>query len=117
MFFPSSSVQVYIATGATDMRKSINGLSILVADKLELDPLSGHLFTFCNRKRDIIKILYWDRNGFCLWHKRLEEDRFQWPETEECVVDIRSHELAWLLDGLTMDQRDAHKQLSYEFMI
>ncbi|MCP4119578.1 MAG: IS66 family insertion sequence element accessory protein TnpB [Desulfobacteraceae bacterium] len=95
------------------MRKSINGLSILVADTLEPDLFSGHLFAFCNRKRDIVKILYWDRNGFCLWHKRLEKDRFQWPETEEDVVDIHSHELAWLLDGLSLKQGEAHQQLSY----
>ncbi len=117
MFSPASPARVYIATGVTDMRKSINGLSILIADQLELDPLSGHLFAFCNRKRDIIKILYWDRNGFCLWHKRLEKDRFQWPETMEGVLDIRGHELTWLLDGLTLDQRDAHRQLSYTSMI
>ena len=56
MFSPTHSVRVYIATGITDMRKSINGLSILVADQLELNPLSGHMFAFCNRKRDIVKI-------------------------------------------------------------
>jgi transposase len=117
MFSPANPAQVYIATGVTDMRKSINGLSILIADQLDLDPLSGHLFAFCNRKRDIIKILYWDRNGFCLWHKRLEKDRFQWPETMEGVLNIRGHELTWLLDGLTLDQRDAHRQLSYASMI
>ena len=87
MFAPAHPAQVYIATGITDMRKSINSLSILVSDQLELDPLSGHLFAFCNRKRDIIKILYWDINGFCLFHKRLEKNRFQWPETKEkCSV-------------------------------
>jgi transposase len=64
MFFPGLSDQVYIATGVTDMRKSINGLSIMVAEQLALNPLSEHLFCFCNRKRDIVKILYWDRNGF-----------------------------------------------------
>ena len=80
MFFPSHHVLVYIATGVTDMRKSINGLSILVAEQLELDPLSGHLFGFCNRKQDIIKILYWERNGFFLWHKSLEKDRFHWAQ-------------------------------------
>jgi transposase len=117
MFSPANPAQVYIATGVTDMRKSINGLLILIADQLDLDPLSGHLFAFCNRKRDIIKILYWDRNGFCLWHKRLEKDRFQWPETMEGVLNIRGHELTWLLDGLTLDQRDAHRQLSYASMI
>ena len=117
MFAPANPARVYIATGITDMRKSINGLSILVSDQLELDPLSGHLFAFCNRKRDIIKILYWDSNGFCLWHKRLEKDRFQWPETKESVLDICGRELTWLLDGLTLEQRDAHQKLSYKFMI
>lgn len=71
MFSPGPPITVYIAPGATDMRKAINGLSILVADQLDLDPLSGHLFGFCNRKRDIVKILYWDRNGFCLFHNYL----------------------------------------------
>jgi len=117
MFSPANSAQVYIATGVTDMRKSINGLSILVADQLELDPLAGHLFAFCNRKRDIVKILYWDRNGFCLWLKRLEQDRFQWPDTEEDVLNIQGHQLSWLLDGLSLNQCEAHRKLSYEFMI
>ncbi len=117
MFAPSHAMRVYIATGITDMRKSINGLSILVADQLELDPLSGHLFAFCNRKRDIIKILYWDRNGFCLFHKRLESDRFHWPETEEGVLDIHGYQLSWLLDGLVLNQSEAHQHLSYETMI
>lgn len=117
MFFAGSSVQVYIATGITDMRKSINGLSILVAEQLDLDPLTGHLFCFCNRKRDIIKILYWCRNGFCLWQKRLEKDRFQWPKTEEEVIAIQSHELQWLLDGLSVEQAEAHGRLLYESVI
>ena len=114
MFSPAHPAQVYIAPGITDMRKSINGLSVLVAAQLDLDPLSGHLFAFCNRKRDIVKILYWDHNGFCLWHKRLEKDQFQWPDTEEDVLNIHGRELSWLLDGLSLKQRDAHKQLSYE---
>ena len=117
MFFPGLSDQVYIATGATDMRKSINGLSIMVAEKLTLNPLSGHLFCFCNRKRDIVKILYWDRNGFCLWHKRLEKDRFHWPVEEADVIDIQGRELSWLLDGLHLDQRAAHKQLLYASVV
>lgn len=117
MFSPTSPVRVYVATGITDMRKSINGLSILVADQLDLDPLSGHLFAFCNRKREIIKILYWDRNGFCLFQKRLEKNKFQWPETTEDVLKIHGHELSWLLDGLSLHQRQAHRQLSYETMI
>jgi len=112
MFLSVNPAQVFIAPGITDMRKSINGLSILAAE-LDLDPFSGSLFAFCNRKRDIIKILYWDQNGFCLWHKRLEKDRFLWPETEESVLTIRGRELTWLLDGLSIDQRNAHQHLSY----
>jgi transposase len=117
MFSPSHPVRTYIATGVTDMRKSINGLSILVADQLDLDPLSGHLFAFCNRKRDMVKILYWDRNGFCLWHKRLEKDRFQWPQTREDILALHGHELAWLLDGLSLEQPQAHRRLTYATVV
>ena len=116
MFTPTHSAQVYIALGVTDMRKAMNGLSLLVADQMELDPLSGHLFAFCNRKRDIVKILYWDRNGFCLWHKRLEKDRFRWPETREDVLTVQGYELSWLLDGLDLEQQVAHQPLEYEIM-
>ena len=117
MFSPANPAQVFIAPGTTDMRKSINGLSILVADQFDLGPFSGGLFAFCNRKRDIVKILYWDHNGFCLWHKRLEKDRFLWPETEESVLNIRGRELAWLLDGLSIDQSSAHQRLTYTNMM
>jgi len=117
MFYPAApAARVYLAPGVTDMRKAINGLSLLVANQLKLDPLSGHLFGFCNRKRDMVKTLYWDRNGFCLWHKRLEKDRFQWPQTAEDVLTVSVHELAWLLDGLSLDQRMAHQEISYEVM-
>ncbi len=67
---------VFLATGVTDMRKSIDGLSVLVVDVLEQDPLSSHLFVFCNRARDKIKILYWHNNGFWLFYRRLEKQRF-----------------------------------------
>lgn len=113
MFFPGKSVQVYLATGSTDMRKSIDSLSILVADRLDLDLFSGYLFCFCNRKKDMVKILYWDRNGFCLWHKRLEKDRFRWPQSEREVMATDGRQLAWLLEGLSLDQAKGHRQLSY----
>ncbi len=116
MFYPSAPMQVYIASGVTDMRKAINGLSLLVSEQMELNPLSGSLFAFCNRKRDMVKILYWDRNGFCLWHKRLEKDRFRWSDTPEDVLAVQCHELAWLLDGLSLDQQTAHEELHYEIM-
>jgi len=113
MILPKSA-KVYIAVDYTDMRKSINGLGQLVADHFELDLFSGNLFAFCNRRRDIIKILSWDRNGFCIWHKRLEKDKFKWPESELEVLDINTKQMSWLLSGL--DIRSAHKQLVYSEM-
>ena len=103
--------RVYIAVGATDMRKSINGLSLLVEEQFELDLFTGSLFAFCNRKRDLVKILYWDGNGFCIWMKRLEEDTFCWPESKQDVMAINSTALSWLLHGL--DVRQAHGRLDY----
>lgn len=110
---PSSS-RVFIVLGATDMRKAINGLSILVADHLEKDVFSGSLFVFCNRSRSIIKILYWDRNGFCLWQKRLEKHRFTWPESREDVLEMDRRRLRWLLDGLDLSQVSGHSSLTYK---
>lgn len=109
MWPPSS--QVYLAVGATDMRKSINGLSILVEQALGRSPFTGDLFVFCNRKRNIIKILYWDQNGFCIWQKRLEKQRFVWPQTGEDALAIDGSQLRWLLAGL--DITSAHHPLFY----
>ena len=105
--------RVYLALGSTDLRKAINGLSILVADHLDFDVFSGHLFVFCNRARTIIKILYYHRNGFCLWQKRLEEDRFHWPQSREQVLEVGARELSWLLEGLDPSRIQGHPKLSY----
>ena len=107
------NAQVYLALGVTDMRKSINTLSILVEGQMQHNPFSGSLFAFCNRKRDIVKVLYWDRNGFCLWEKRLEKDRFCWPESSEEVMSLTHRELLWLIDGMPVPPRDAHGELAY----
>jgi transposase len=111
MIFKPPAPKVYIAIGTTDMRKSINGLSVLVEDQLGLDLFSGSLFAFCNRRRDQVKILYWRENGFCIWLKRLEKDLFRWPESEEEVLEVSEVALEWLLHGL--DPNDAHQKLSY----
>ena len=105
--------RVYLALGATDMRKAINGLSILVADHLDYDAFSGHLFAFCNRSRTIIKVLYYHRNGFCLWQKRLEKHKFHWPRSRDEVVEVGPRELAWLLEGLDLERVKGHPKLSY----
>jgi transposase len=109
----AGNVRVYLALGATDMRKAIDGLSVMVSGHLGRDPFSGHLFAFCNRGRTIIKILYWDRNGFCLWQKRLDRHVFRWPESEAEVLEIGGRDLAWFLDGLDSLRTAGHKRLGY----
>lgn len=106
-------LRVFLAPGATDLRKSINGLSALVEENMRLDPFTGYLFGFCNQRRDLIKLLYWDRNGFALWMKRLEQDRFAWPVAAVQTLDLTGRELRWLLDGLDW-KRPAFKTLRYE---
>lgn len=108
-------VQVYLAVGATDMRKAINGLSMLVQQQMGNDPFGGQYFAFSNRRRTLIKVLYWDHNGFCLWQKRLEKHRFRWPRTEQDVIAIENKQWEWLLAGLDMSQ--AHEKLSYRTVI
>ena len=108
-------LQVYLAVGATDMRKAINGLSMLVQQQMGKDPFGGQYFAFSNRRRSLIKVLYWDRNGFCLWQKRLEKHRFRWPGTKQDVMAIENKQWEWLLAGLDMSQ--AHEKLSYRTVI
>jgi transposase len=116
MLFPGSGLKVFLALGATDMRKSVNGLSVLVSEYFSKDPFSGHLFVFCNSRRTIMKILYWDLNGFCLWYKRLEKERFRWPSSEDEVKEISSRELLRLIDGLELDQAVGHKRRIYRYV-
>jgi transposase len=108
-----SDKKVYLANFTVDMRKSINGLSILVANHLKQNPTDGALYVFCNRDRNKIKILYWDRNGFCLWYKRLEKERFKLPKEKDKVYALESQQLEWLLSGLDYMQLKAHKRLEY----
>jgi transposase len=96
-----SHTRVYLAVGATDMRKPIDGLAALMEDVLEADPLSSHLFVFCNRARDKIKSLFWHNNGFWLWYRRVERQRFWWPKAGETApIELSMRELGWLLEGL-----------------
>lgn len=113
----SAHTRVFLALGSTDMRKAINGLSMLVEGVLELDPFSGHLFVFCNRRRTLLKVLYWERNGFCLWQKRLEKHRFPWPERAEEVMEIRAGELGFLLEGLDITSVQPHGSLHYSTLL
>lgn len=114
----SSEQRVYLASGSTDLRKSIDGLAVLVQEVFHLSPLSPSLFVFCNRKRDKLKILEWDTNGFWLHYRRLERGRFQWPEkVDGDTVTINRQQLRWLLDGLSITQRQAHKKVTVQTVI
>lgn len=104
--------QVYLACGVTDMRKSIDGLAALVQHQLKLDPFSSALFVFCGRTRDRIKILRWEHNGFWLYYRRLEKGKFHWPSQPSAgAMTIGYRELNWLLDGLSIQQKQAHPEV------
>lgn len=101
----SPAVRIYLATGTTDLRRSIDGLSALVRERFDLDPLSGHLFLFRNRRGDRLKILAWDRSGFWILYKRLEQGTFAWPaDAPPGPVEMRSTDLALLLSGVDVAQ-------------
>lgn len=109
---------VYLCREAIDFRKGINGLAVLVESVLSLDPFSAQLFVFCNRRRDRVKILYWERNGFCLWQKRLERERFKWPRsTHEPVVTLTGQQLNWLLDGYDITRMRPHQRLHFSSVL
>jgi transposase len=109
--------QFHLAPGATDLRKSIDGLSVLVSAVFKLDPFSDQWFVFCNRQRNKLKILRWDHNGFWLYYRRLERGRFQWPEHGNETLSITRRQLQWLLDGLAIEQKRAHKAVSASVVI
>ena len=90
---------VYIACGSTDLRKSIDGLAMIVQEYFQLDPFQPALFVFCNRSRNRLKILHWADNGFWLYTKRLEHGRFQWPKEQDELLKVDLNELKWLFDG------------------
>jgi transposase len=98
------SVRIYLAAGATDLRRGMDGLSALVRDHLGLEPLSGHLFVFRNRRGDRVKILVWERSGFWVLYKRLERGTFAWPaaETASPRFEMRGTDLMLLLSGVEL---------------
>lgn len=115
MIRPGNDLErVYVYRHAVDMRKAVNGLVILVESVLCLDPFSSQLFVFCNRRRDILKMVWWERNGFCLWIKRLEKERFKWPvHLEGDVLTLNGQQLNWLLDGYDLSVMRPHRALRY----
>jgi transposase len=110
MFGLSAAVRVYLAKQPADMRKSFDGLAALASGSLALDPLSGHLFVFVNKRRDRIKVLYWDRDGLAVWAKRLERGTFRIPAAAD-RVEMTTAELAALLAGI--DLNTARRRVRY----
>jgi transposase len=112
------TVRIFLCSGATDMRKGFDSLASLVESALTLDPLSGHLFVFRSRRGDRIKILWWDRDGYCLWYKRLERGsfRFQAASTanESKDVEVKAADLMMILDGVDLGSVRRQRRYSRE---
>lgn len=108
MILDLTQYRFFLKPGATDMRKGIGGLSVIAQNVMKQDLFAKCLFLFTNRDR---KILYWNRNGFCLWTKALQKDRFPWPDSEELARQIQLDQLKLLLDGI--DFFKVHKELPY----
>lgn len=106
---------IYLHRAPVDFRKAVNGLSELIETELSMNPFDECLYVFCNRNRDRLKVLHWDRTGFVLWYKRLEKQKFKWPiDEDELVVELDEQALGWLLSGLTIRPPEPHKTLHYE---
>jgi transposase len=107
-----SKVRIFIRPGYTDLRKAVNGLSVIVEQEMSGEPFSGNVYLFCNLERKLIKAVWWDKTGFWLSQKRLEKEKYPWPETMEAVKELSSEELSMLLKGI--DFFSAHKPLYYK---
>ncbi len=110
-----SSCRIFIQPGITDMRKHINGLASYVEGSMRMNLFENSIFVFCGRSRSMLKILYWDKNGFCLWVKRLERDKFPWPSTKQEALEISRERLIMLLSGI--DFWHEHQALAYSNVI
>ncbi len=104
-----AATRIYLAAGVTDLRKSFDGLYGIVEELLELDPLSGALFVFCNRSHNRLKVLYWDGSGLCVLAKRLEKGTFRWPAVATGSHEVTRAELELLISGLDLSRTRERK--------
>lgn len=117
MIRPSPEIaEVYICIEPVDFRKQAAGLAAVVQDELSLNPFAEQVFAFTNRRHDRVKLLVWERNGFVLWSKRLERQRFYWPRSEAAVMTLSGQELNWLLDGFDLSRWRPHQRLDYQWV-
>ena len=103
---------IYLACGYTDLRRGIDGLAGMVQTRFHLDPFQNALFLFCGQRKDRIKGLYWEGDGFVLVYKRLESGSFQWPRSEAEARQLAKQQYRWLMEGLSVEQPKAHKAVS-----
>jgi len=107
-----SKARIFIRPGFTDLRKAVNGLSGIIEEHMSGEPFSGNAYLFCNKERKLLKAIWWDRTGFWLSQKRLEKEKYPWPETAEAVRELNAQELSMLLEGI--DFFKAHKPLYFK---
>lgn len=113
MFFPEDRVRVWLYARPTDMRKQFDGLAALARNQLNEDPMSGHLFVFINRRRTYMKVLYFDRGGYCLWCKRLEQGQFNYNAQRGDKQSLSWTELKLLLDGVEVRKSRQFKRYQH----
>ena len=106
--------QVFLYPQPIDFRKAHQGLCAIVECELGHDPFAGHLYAFTNKRRNKIKCLFWEDNGFVLYYKSLVEEQFNWPTGEEAVITLTGQQINWLLDGYDISAMKGHKKLHYE---
>jgi transposase len=114
MFRLGTDLKVYLHREPIDFRAGINSLAVLVQETMELDPFAPAVFAFCNRRRDRVKLLLYDRSGFVMVLKKLTQDRFRWPRRETAVVTLTSEQLHWILDGIDIDAMIRHPVRQYQ---
>ena len=109
------NITIYLHRDPVDFRKAINGLSLIVEEKMQLDLFSRAIFVFCNRSRTQLKVLYWDNTGFAMWQKRLEKAKFKWPKKHaQENIDLSLEQWSWLLRGFDISQLKPHHYLKYQ---
>jgi transposase len=115
MLRPDRGIErVYLHRAPVDMRKQIDGLAILAKDVIQQDPMDGAMFAFINSRRNKLKLLVWERNGFVVWYKRLERDKFHWPRgAQDAVLTLTGEQLNLLLDGYDVWRMKPHEALHF----
>jgi transposase len=112
MIIDLNKVHIFLKPGYTDLRKAVNGLAVIIEQEMAKEAFSGNIYLFCNKDRKLIKAVWWEKTGFWLCQKRLEKEKFPWPQTSEAVYELSSEELMMLLKGI--DFFKAHKTLYYK---